>query len=99
MGNATRQSPDAPSRVTRRHHYPTETEPISYTILKALAAAENVPVTELGLCLADYVDIDALNDLFERSADTDADVSLSFTLDKYTVHVKGSGQITVTENQ
>lgn len=98
MGSTVRTSTDTPSRVTRRHQ-PTETDPISYTITEALAAAEDVPVTELEMCLADHIEIDALDALFDCPTDGGTAVSLSFTLDEYTVHVEESGRITVAKNQ
>lgn len=98
MGSTARPSADTPSRITRRHHL-TESDPLSYTIIEALAAAEDVPVTELDICLANYVDIDALDALVGHSTAVGADVSLSFTLNEYTIHIETCGQITVVTIQ
>lgn len=62
----------------------------SVAVLEAIAAIENVHPTDLhtdpGIRLHDDVDLEALDALVTH----DGDISVSFTVADYTVHIEGS---------
>lgn len=98
MAQTARSSAATHESTVAHTAHQTATDQISYTIAVALAAAEGVPVTELEVCLADAVDVDALTTLVAQT-DATTDLSLSFSLAEYTIHVEGTGDVTVVESQ
>lgn len=99
MASTTRTRGDANQTHVTRYHPQSTTDPISYTIAEALAAAEGVAVTELEICLAEHIAVDALNTMFEQAAESTDTWSLTFTVTDYLVQVDGTGQVTVTDEQ
>lgn len=70
----------------------TADQPASLTVIEAFAALEGVEPTELDHTLFDYIDPQALDTLAQSGP-----VTVTFTVDRYTVHVTESGTIQITE--
>ena len=81
------------------HHatFDPETETVGEQLVKAVATLKDADPTEVD-CLADYVDPDALDELFGPQADgtpRDTDGRVIFTYDEYTVHIHSDGTIAI----
>lgn len=86
-----------PTPVAEQHHPETHSEPVSRTITKALASAEDVDTTDLDFELYRSLDVDAVDSLFEHSPSSAEHWSLSFTVREYEVTVEHTGRVTVYE--
>ncbi|WP_049890360.1 HalOD1 output domain-containing protein [Natronorubrum sulfidifaciens] len=71
-----------------------DAESILQTILRAVAAIENVPVTELE-SLYERIDPEALADLCSHADDAGSDVTVTFTDHGHTVVVSHDGRVCV----
>jgi hypothetical protein len=69
-------------------------EPVSSAVLDAIQAVADRSVRELDP-LAHYVDPDALESFFASDSDGLTDRRLTFDYDGYTVHVDGTGHVSV----
>jgi hypothetical protein len=69
-------------------------EPVSFTVQSALGDIEGCSAVDLDP-LADYVDPDALEAFFSGPAAAVATRSLSFEYEGYTVHVDGTGHVSI----
>ncbi|WP_306061461.1 HalOD1 output domain-containing protein [Natronococcus wangiae] len=63
-----------------------ESEPVSGTIIRGLAAVENVSISEVNP-LYEQIDTDALDRLFSHAKHFHTDVAVEFSIDEYTVTV------------
>lgn len=97
--NAGRRSPNL-SRAANyyTYHDPDDSATFSATVVHALADVIGVDVTEVEFSLYDVIDPDALDRLFNRSADgTQAPPShLAFSVRGYRVTVYSDGEIVIT---
>lgn len=89
---------DADSEILyRARHDQARDGPISETIVRALAAVENVEPEELGTRLYDSVDPEALDCLYGTAAERSEHLRLAFTVGKYEVVVTDDGNCLVRE--
>ncbi|WP_114578393.1 HalOD1 output domain-containing protein [Saliphagus sp. LR7] len=70
---------------TVRTSFDPSTTPPSVALAEAIAAIENVPITDLNQQLHDYIDTEALDELMDRSKEA----SVRFSIDQYDVRVNG----------
>ena len=84
-----RSDEQATLRVTRE-----DTEPMFLTVLRGIAALENVPVTELDP-LYDQVDTEALTALLSHGREVDSDVTVEFTVDDHDILVSQDGEVCI----
>lgn len=71
--------------------------PVSTAVYEGLAAAEGVDVTDLDVRLYDYVDVDALDALFQGGSH--ANVDLEFAVGEHVVAVRNDGEVTVSDGE
>jgi hypothetical protein len=91
-------SNDADSEILyRARHDQTCEGPISETIVRALAAVENVEPDELGTRLYDSVDPEALDCLYGTAVERSERFRLAFTVGGYEVIVADGGDCLVRE--
>ena len=91
-------SNDADSEILyRARHDQTRDGPISETIVRALAAVENVEPDELGTRLYDSVDPEALDRLYGTAVERSEQFRVAFTVDGYEVVVADDGDCLVRE--
>ncbi|WP_128476602.1 HalOD1 output domain-containing protein [Halorussus pelagicus] len=89
----TSSDADAPT-LYRTRHEPDGSEPISRSIYTALAAVEGVAPSDLDVRLYDCVDVEAIEDLYRTSADSEWE--FAFTVERYAVRVRADGTIAVS---
>ncbi|UHQ99013.1 hypothetical protein HYG81_25035 (plasmid) [Natrinema zhouii] len=77
-------SPDTP------FEYESE-QPPSLAVVNALANLEEEDPTDLNYTLYDYIHPEALDTLIQSGP-----VTVTFTVNQYTVHITGSGTIRIT---
>ncbi|ADD04567.1 uncharacterized protein Nmag_0983 [Natrialba magadii ATCC 43099] len=70
----------------------TETESITHTVVRALASAKNVPVTEIEP-LHKHVDTEALNSLYDDVTHSTSNVKTRFTFQNYCVVIPHGGHV------
>lgn len=70
-----------------------ETDGVTNAVVRAIATAADREPTGLEFCLADYVDADAMERLFETANGT---VELTAVVDEYDVRVSSAGTVTAT---
>jgi len=93
--NAT---PDArPKGIERASYEPEGRESLVVTIADAVARAEGVSVEDLGVRVFDAVDPDGLERLFEPTSGTTLEAEVSFRMAGYTVVVRNTGEVIVTQ--
>jgi hypothetical protein len=89
---------DARATGVERASYDPETgESLVVTIADAVARAEGVSVEDRGARVFDVVDPDALERLFDPASETDLEAEVSFRLAGYTVVVRNTGDVLVTQ--
>jgi hypothetical protein len=89
-------SNDADSEILyRARHDHANDEPITETIVRALAAVESVEPDRLGTRLYDSVDPEALDRLYESAIERSERLRLAFTVDDYEVVVSADGDCLV----
>lgn len=80
-------------------HYSTtwnsNTRPPSIAVIEAIAAIKGIDPMDMDSTLYDYIDPDALNQLF-LSNDL-GDIEVDFTIDQYTLTVRRDGGIEIRE--
>ncbi len=69
-----------------------DSESVTHTILRGLAAIKNVPVVELDP-LYEQLETDALVTLLNHAQDSEGVVNVEFTLDEFTVVVTYEGDV------
>lgn len=84
------------AELYRTEHDPDD-GPVTDAVVEALAAVENVEPEDLDLRLYDSVDGDAVERLYETTADRDEHLRVAFTIDTYEVVVDSSGLVVVCE--
>lgn len=69
----------------------------SVAVVRAIAAVEGVPVTEVTIPLREYVDPEALDRLFGRSTPpaSEADLTVAFSVETYRITVRADGTLRV----
>lgn len=72
-------------------------QPLSEKVVDAVAEREGVDPVDLDPRLYRVVDPDALDQLFQSSQRTDADLEIAFTYSDYEVVVRSDGELTVTD--
>lgn len=89
---------DANGKVLYRAYNDRDSDgSISDTVVEALAAVENVDPKNLDLRLYDSVDADALDCLYETTAERPERLRVAFTIDEYEVMVEDDGRLLVRE--
>lgn len=81
----------------RAEHDRDGDRPITDAVVEALAAVEGVDPAALDLRLYDSVDGDAVERLYETTADRDERLRVAFTIDAYEVVVDSDGYVAVRE--
>lgn len=76
---------------------PANQRPLSEKVVETVAAREGVDPVDLDPRLYRAVDPDALDQLFDSSRRTDADLELSFTYSGYEVVVRSDGELSVSD--
>ncbi|WP_161991510.1 HalOD1 output domain-containing protein [Natronorubrum aibiense] len=94
MDSHTHDSPTDGARVTIRV-VQGESESILRTILRGVAVAENVPVSELEP-LYQRIETDALVALLNHADDVESGVRVEFTVHGHTVVVSDDGAVCIT---
>lgn len=74
----------------------THDDDIVVELAKALAAAKNVPPTDLDIVLSDVLDIDALTHLFDFTPRTTSCVAVTVSIDDYHVSLRTQNSERVT---
>jgi hypothetical protein len=83
--------------VVDAHYRPDRDDSLAASIIGALADAAGVGPVELP-SLHDYIDLDALNSLFEsQRGKTDAAITVSFQIGIWNVFVRSDGRIRVCD--
>ncbi|ESP88448.1 HalOD1 output domain-containing protein [Candidatus Halobonum tyrrellensis] len=67
----------------------------SVAVVRAIAAVKDVPATDVGFSLHEYVDADALDGLFRGAAPRTADLTVEFPVDGFLVSVRADGRVLV----
>jgi hypothetical protein len=80
------------------HHDLDGEAALSQTVIEAIATAEGVDPTSCDLKLYDSVDLEALDNLFDRRS-SDDHWRFEFSIDGYLVVVTGDGNVTVCETE
>ncbi|MEY7852218.1 HalOD1 output domain-containing protein [Natrarchaeobius sp. A-rgal3] len=70
-------------------------QPVSLAVVEAIAKREGIPPEELQPPLHGAIDTDALDSLFHPVDAERLPSAVEFTYNGYTVHVDGSGEITL----
>jgi hypothetical protein len=83
--------------VHKAHHDPTGEEPLSATVIRAVAAAKGVDPTDCDLELYEAVDLEALDTLFEGRS-RDGRWRFEFSIADHLVVVEGDGSVTIYES-
>lgn len=85
------------SAITDVESRESQYDSVSERVIEAVAAAKGVDPLDLGLCLYDVIDPDALDKLFQPTPTGVPRQSgqVSFTLDGCEVTVHSSGEVTV----
>ncbi|UPW01308.1 hypothetical protein M0R88_04185 [Halorussus gelatinilyticus] len=93
MAIATPSADIDAATLYQTRHDPDSSEPISRSIYTALAAVEGVAPTDLDVQLYDYVDVEAIDDLYRAPAA--ADWEFTFSVEKYAIRVRADGEVAV----
>ena len=80
--------------LCRTRYDPTQPEPVSTTIIEALAAAEGVDPTELEICLHEYLDLDVVDDLMDTTPTTTC-WQMELTIERYTIRLAANGEVVI----
>jgi hypothetical protein len=91
---------DASSKILYRTAYDRDRdESISDTVVEALAAVENVEPEHLDVRLYDSIDSDALDELYQTTAERPERLRVAFTIGTYEVTVADNGQVVVRQRE
>lgn len=74
----------------------TEEDDLILAIVEAVAAARDADPMTLDPSLIEQIDLDALTALYRSSQDSDASLTVEFTVDGCTVTVCGDGEVTTS---
>lgn len=75
-----------------------DAEPLVQTVVRGLAAAEDVPVDELGP-LYHWIDTNALERLLDHATTARSDVGVEFVVGEHTVVVSSDGTVCVHDGE
>ncbi|NHN60629.1 MULTISPECIES: HalOD1 output domain-containing protein [Halorussus] len=92
---ATTAKNTAAEPLYRANHDRDRDGPLSDAVVEALAAVENVDPDELDLRLYDSVDGDALDRLYEVTAERSERLRVTFSIGDYEVTVRDDGLLEV----
>ncbi|NEU55224.1 HalOD1 output domain-containing protein [Halorussus sp. MSC15.2] len=89
---------DANSEILYRANHDRDSDgPVSDAVVEALAAVENVEPQNLDVRLYDSIDGDALECLYETTAERSERLRVTFTISAYEVTIEDDGYIVVRE--
>jgi hypothetical protein len=94
MAIATPSADVDAATLYRTRHDPDSAEPISRFIYTALGAVEGVAPAELDVRLYGSVDVEAIDDLYRASADSEWE--FTFAVEQYAVRVRADGAIAIS---
>ena len=91
-----RHPPGSPPENYYTHHDWDGAAMLSTTVVHALADVMGRDATDAGFVLSDSVDPDALDRIFEQTADGALSGHVAFTVEGYRVTVYSDGEIVIT---
>lgn len=88
---------DEPTVVYRAEYNPDDGTALSTSVLMALESVPEFDMEDGDTVVFDYIDLDALDDLFRPASAGDRGAHVTFPAGEYSVTVSATGEITVRE--